>query len=211
VDELRRRVRARLGRDPELSAAIVDSQSVRAAATVGAGTRGWDQAKKVTGRKRHIAVDTLGLLICVFTGPADVQDRDAARVLLALLHLVCPKGTLVWADGGYAGALVKTAKRYWSLTVRIVKRGDAAKSFVVLPRRWVVERSFAHLANARRTVRDYERLEQTHEAMVRWAAIRLMTRLATNTPNDLKKQDSFLDIGAMAEAGSDAIRVRAHA
>ena len=179
VDELRRRVRAAAGRDPEPSAAIIDSQSVRAAATVGRETRGWDNGKKVTGRKRHIAVDTLGLLICVFVSPAHVQDRDAARVLLGLLHLVCPRVKLVWADGGYAGALVKTAKRYWSLTLEIVKRSDAAKGlFVVLPRRWVVERSFAHLSHARRTVRDYERLEETHEAMVRWAAIRLMTRLA---------------------------------
>lgn len=180
VDELRRRVRAACGRDPEPSAAIIDSQSVRAAATVGRATRGWDNGKKVTSRKRHIALDTLGLLICVFAGSAHVQDRDAARVLLGLLHLVCPKVTLVWADGGYAGQLVKTAKRYWSLTLQIVKRSDTAKgTFVLLPRRWVVERSFAHLANARRTVRDYERLEETHEAMVRWAAIRMMTRLAT--------------------------------
>jgi transposase len=85
---------------------------------------------------------------------------------------------LVWADGGYAGQLVKTAKRYWSLTLEIVKRSDAMQGFVVLPRRWVVERTFSHLSNARRTVRDYERFEETHEAMVRWAAIRLMTRLA---------------------------------
>lgn len=179
VEVLRRRVRAAAGRDPEPTAAIVDAQSVRAAATVGRATRGWDNGKKVTGRKRHIAVDTLGLLICVFAGPADTQDRDAARVLLGLLHTLCPTVTLVWADGGYAGALLRTARRYWSLTLEIVKRSDAAKTFTVLPRRWVVERSFAHLANARRTVRDYERLEETHEAMVRWAAIRLMTRLAT--------------------------------
>jgi transposase len=178
VDGLRRRVRAALGRDPEPSAAIVDSQSVRAAATVGRASRGWDNGKKVGGRKRHVAVDTLGLLICVFAGPASVQDRDAARVLLALLRLVCPTVRLVWADGGYAGALVTAAKRYWALTVQIVKRCESERGFVVLPRRWVVERSFAHIANARRTVRDYERLEETHEAMVRWAAIRLMTRLA---------------------------------
>ncbi|MBR7837500.1 transposase, partial [Actinospica durhamensis] len=86
--------------------------------------------------------------------------------------------TLVWADGGYAGQLVKTARKYWSLTVHIVKRSDATQGFVVLPRRWVVERTFSHLSNARRTVRDYERSEETHEAMVRWAAIRLMTRTA---------------------------------
>lgn len=179
VDVLRRRVRAAAGRGPEPTAAIVDSQSVRAAATVGRATRGWDNGKKVTGRKRHIAVDTIGLLICVFAGPADVQDRDAARVLLGLLHALCPTVRLVWADGGYAGELLRTAKRFWSLTVQIVKRSDAAKTFVVLPRRWVVERTLAHLANARRTVRDYERLEENHEAMVRWAAIRMMTRLAT--------------------------------
>lgn len=179
VDELRRRVRIAGGRAPQPSAAILDSQSVRAAATVGRASRGWDNGKKVAGRKRHIAVDSLGLLICVFAGPANVQDRDAARVLLSLPHLVCPSVRLVWADGAYAGELLKTAKRHWSLTVQIVKRNDTAKSFVVLPRRWVVERSLAHLANARRTVRDYERLEETHEAMVRWAAIRMMTRLAT--------------------------------
>ena len=179
VDTLRRRVRVAAGRDAEPSASIVDSQSVRAASTVGRATRGWDNGKKVTGRKRHIAVDTLGLLICVLAGPANVQDRDAARTLLALLHRVCPKVALVWADGGYAGALVQLAKKYWSLTVQVVKRSDTDTGFVVLPRRWVVERSFAHLANARRTVRDYERHEETHEAMVRWAAIRLMTRLAT--------------------------------
>jgi transposase len=178
LDELRRRVRAAAGRSPEPSAAIIDSQSVRATAAVGSGTRGWDDGKRVTGRKRHIAVDTLGLLICTFAGSANVQDRDAARVLLGLLHLVCPSVKLVWVDGGYAGDLDRIAKMYWSLTLRIVKRSDTAKGFVLLPRRWVVERSFAHLANARRTVRDYERLEEAHEAMVRWVAIRLMTRLA---------------------------------
>lgn len=73
---------------------------------------------------------------------------------------------------------MKTAKRYWSLTVQIVRRSDAMKGFVVLPRRWVVERTFSHLSHARRTVRDYEHFEETREAMVRWAAIRLMTRLA---------------------------------
>lgn len=88
--------RVALGRDPGPTAAIVDSQSVRAAAAVGAGTRGWDGGRRVTGRKRHVAVDTLDLLICVFASPANVQDRDAARVLLSSPHLVCPTVTLVW-------------------------------------------------------------------------------------------------------------------
>jgi transposase len=134
-----------------VAGAAAGLRAVRAAATVGAGTPRWDNGKKVTGRKRHIAVDTLGLLICVFATTANVQDHDAARVLLGLLHLVCPTVKLVWADGGYAGQLVKTARRYWSLTVQMVKRSDTVKGFVVLPRRWVVERSFAHLSHARHT------------------------------------------------------------
>lgn len=136
-----RRVPAAAGRKPEPSAAIIDSQSVRAAATVGAGTRGWDNGKKVTERKRHAAVDTLGLLICVFAGPANVQDRDAARGLLGLLHLVRPTVKLARADGGYAGQLVKTAKRWWSLTLEIVKRSDAMKAFVVRPAPGMIRRS----------------------------------------------------------------------
>jgi transposase len=182
VDALRRRIRVGEGRAEEPTAAVVDSQSVRGAPTVGRATRGFDAGKKINGRKRHIAVDTLGLLICVLALQAGVQDRDAARPLVILMRLVCPGIELVWADGGYAGKLVAWAKKHLGLTVQIVKRTADMTGFVVLPRRWVVERSFAWISNSRRTVRDYERLEETHEAMVRWAAITMMTRRATRYP-----------------------------
>jgi transposase len=175
-DALRDRLRRRDGRDVEPSAAIVDSQSVRAAETVGADTRGYDAGKKVNGRKRHIAVDTLGLLLVVLATTASVQDRDGARPLLARLRQIHHRITLSWADGGYAGRLVTWAKDTLALTVEIVKRNDDAKGFVVLPRRWVVERTLAWICRRRRCVRDYERLPEHHEAMVKWSMIILMTR-----------------------------------
>ncbi|MFF0143443.1 transposase [Streptomyces sp. NPDC005227] len=109
-DMLRDRLRHRDGRDREPSAAIVDSQSVRAAETVGADSRGWDAGKKVNGRKRHIAVDTLGLLLVVLVTTASVQDRDGARPLISRLRQLHPQITWMWADGGYAGKLVTWAK-----------------------------------------------------------------------------------------------------
>jgi transposase len=110
LDELWDRVRIREGRAAQPTAAIIDSQSVRAAQTVPVSSRGYDAGKKVTGRKRHIAVDTLGLLLCVLVTAASVQDRDGARPLLSLLATTCQRVRLVWADGGYAGKLVDWAK-----------------------------------------------------------------------------------------------------
>ena len=179
VDELRRRIRVAEGRDPEPTAAVIDSQSVPGASTVGRDTRGYDAGKNVNGRKRHVAVDTLGLLICVLVLAADVQDRDAGLDLLCLMRATCAKVRLIWADGGYAGKLVDAVRRRLGLTLQIVKRTDDMTGFVVLPRRWVVERTFGWTRNSRRTVRDYERLPEHSEAMVRWSAIILMTRRAT--------------------------------
>lgn len=178
VDELRRRIRVAEGRDAEPSAAVIDSQSVQGASTVGRVTRGYDAGKNINGRKRHIAVDTLGLLICVLVFAADVQDRDAGLDLLCLMRATCSKVRLIWADGGYAGKLVGVVRRRVGLAVEIVKRTDDMKGFVVLPRRWVVERTFSWIRHSRRTVRDYERLPEHSEAMVRWSAIITMTRRA---------------------------------
>jgi transposase len=139
-------------------------------------SRGWDNAKKVNGRKRHIAVDTGGLLLDVLATPASTQDRDAARPLLWNLHRSRRRVRLVWADGGYAGQLVAWAGRRLNLTVEIVKRPDDLNSFQVLPRRWVVERTLAWITGYRRCARDYERLPASHEATVLWAMIILMTR-----------------------------------
>lgn len=176
LDGLRDRVRLREGRAAAPSAAIIDSASVRAAETVGAPSRGYDAGKKVNGRKRHLAVDTLGLLLCVLVTTASVQDRDGAKPLLEQLRSACRRIRLVWADGGYAGKLVDWAAQGLKITLQIVKRSDNATGFVVLPRRWVVERTLAWIASHRRCVRDYERLPTHHEAMVRWSMIRITSR-----------------------------------
>ena len=148
-DRLRGAVREDAGRDPEPTAAIIDSQSLRAAPSVPRATSGWDGGKRVGGRKRHIVVDCLGLLLAVVVTAASVQDRDAAQPLLDRLRTRYRKIALVWADGGYAGRLVAWAAEKLQLTLQIVKRSDDTSGFVVLPRRWVVERT---LCATRRSV-----------------------------------------------------------
>jgi transposase len=175
-DTLREQVRIATGRKAAPSAAIIDSQSVRAADTVPRSSRGWDAAKKVNGRKRHLAVDSLGLLLVVLVTAACVQDRDAARPLLWRLRAGYRTIRLVWADAGYAGKLVTWAAAVLHLLVEIVRKRPGQSTFQVLPRRWVVERTFAWIAKHRRTVRDYERLPAHHEAMVKWAMVAVMTR-----------------------------------
>ena len=176
-DQLRAQVRAAAGRDPEPTAAVIDSQSVRGADTVPRAAQGWANAKKVNGRKRHIAVDAMGLLLAVVITAGSVQDRDAARPLLWNLHRTCRRIRLIWADAGYTGKLAGWAATL-QMTICIVARTNP-HAFEVLPRRWVVERTFAWISKHRRTVRDYERLPASHEAMILWAMIALMAcRLA---------------------------------
>ena len=128
---------------------------------------------KDNGRKRHIAVDTIGLLLPVLVTAAGVQDRDGARPLLWNLRRAFPSVKLAWADGGYAGKLVTCARTKLRprLTLQIVKRPGDLHTFQVLPRRWVVERTLAWITRCRRTVRDYERLTAHHETVVYWAMI----------------------------------------
>jgi transposase len=177
-DELRRQCRIAAGRKPEPTAAVIDSQSVKAAEEVARASRGYDAGKKINGRKRHIAVDTLGLLLSVLVTAAGVQDRDGAKPLLWNLRRAFPSVRLAWADGGYAGKLVTWAKTKLKpkLTLQIVKRPDDLHTFKVLPRRWVVERTLAWITRCRRTVRDYERLPAHHESNVYWAMIITMSR-----------------------------------
>jgi len=175
-DELRRQCRIAAGREPGPSAAIIDSQSVKAAETVSKRSRGFDAGKKINGRKRHIAVDTIGLLLTVLITAAGLQDRDAARPLLWNLRKAFPSVRLAWADGSYAGKLVTWAERALKLTLEIVRRPGDLHTFQVLPRRWVVERTLAWITRCRRTVRDYERLTEHHEAIVYWAMIITMSR-----------------------------------
>jgi transposase len=179
VDRLRGRLRTARGRAELPTAGSIDSQSVKAADTVGAASRGFDGGKKINGRKRHVVVDSLGLLLAVVVTAASVQDRDGACRLLGLLRERFSTISLVWADGGYAGRLVSWAYQVLALTVTIVKRSDDTTGFVVLPRRWVVERTFGWLLRYRRLVRDYERRPEHHEAMVLWATVTIMTRQLT--------------------------------
>ena len=176
--QLRQQVRHAAQRQRQPSAGIVDSQSIKSSEC--SDQRGYDAGKKINGRKRHLLVDTLGLVLLVLVLPANIQDRDGARQLLdkhfgrrtrrRVKHL--------WADGGYTGTLVAWALEMWTCTVEIVKRTEL-HTFKVLPRRWVVERTFGWLNRYRRLSRDYERQAQTGETMVYLAMIRLMlARLA---------------------------------
>lgn len=178
---LRERVRVLEGRHPEPSAALVDSQSVRAAETVAKTSRGFDGGKKVNGRKRHIATDTTGLLLVVLVTAASVQDRDGGRLLLWALSCCFPRISLVWADSGYAGQLVTWASTTVNLTVTIVRKLAGQVGFQVHHRRWVVERTLSWITRCRRTCRDYERLPAHHAAFVQWSMIILMTRRLAKT------------------------------
>jgi transposase len=179
ADRLRGRIRIACGRAELPTAAVIDAQTVRGADTVDAASAGYDAGKKTKGRKRNIATDCLGLLLMVTVTAAGMQDRDAAHRLLALLRERFSTISLVWADGGYAGRLVVWANQVLRLAVTIIKRSDNVTGFVVLPRRWVVERTFGWLVRHRRLVRDYERRPEHHEAMVWWATVTIMTRRLT--------------------------------
>lgn len=176
VDRLRHRLRVRARRDAQPSAAVVDSQSVKAADTVGAGSRGFDSGKKINGRKRHIAVDVEGFLLAVVVTAANIGDRMGAKLLVIALLNVCTRLKLIWADSGYDGApLTGWIRSVAGATLQVIKRTEQ-HTFRVVPRRWVVERSFGWLLRYRRLVRDYERRTEHHEAMVYWATVLLMTR-----------------------------------
>ena len=181
-DTLRDAARDAARRDPMASAGIVDAQSVKGADTVAKSTRGYDAGKKVNGRKRHVVVDTIGLLVVVLVTAASLQDRDGGRLVLARARMKMPSIALVWADGGYAGGCVDFARRLLHLVLVIVKKPEGQRTFEVLPRRWVVERTLSWLVRCRRLDRDYERLPEHAEAMVKWAMIGLMTRRLAPTP-----------------------------
>jgi transposase len=156
--------------------AIIDSASVRGADTVPARSRGYDAGKRVNGRKRHLAVDTGGLLLAVVVTIAGLQDRDGAVRLLTALRSRFATIGLIWADGGYAGRLVTWARTVLGFAVTIVKRTDDLAGFRVIPRRWVVERTLAWISKHRRCVRDYETLPEQAEAMIYIAMIMIMSR-----------------------------------
>ena len=159
----------------------MDSQSVRT--TRRGGVRGYDAGKKIVGRKRHLLVDTDGLILKVRVHAADVQDRDGAMLVLDQIDEPLSKLELIWADGGYAGTKLAgwMSERFGQrpLRLEIVRRSDAQKGFAVLPRRWVVERTFGWLNNFRRLSKDYEFRTDSSEAFIFLAAsLLLISRLA---------------------------------
>jgi putative transposase len=202
--ELRERLRARLGRNPQPSAAIVDSQTTRTTG-VGGNERGFDPAKKVEGRKRHLLVDTEGLVLEVRVHSAKVPDEDGIRLLLNPARNCLGRLSHLWVDAGYQGRGRRWAQEALGLSVEVVRKpptkpvpekvakiwaAELAKEgkevdwqrlmpprgFLVLPRRWVVERTFAWISHNRRMAKDYERLCATGEAFVYVAMTRLMVR-----------------------------------
>ncbi|WP_225625901.1 IS5 family transposase [Streptomyces werraensis] len=175
-DRLRDRVRQAAGRDTEPTAGIIDAQSVKAAASVPAVTRGFDGGKKVNGRKRHIVVDVLGLLLAVMVTAASVTDREAGQTLLARLRGRHWRVTRVWADGGYTGRLVDLTRDAWRIALTVVRRSNDTSGFTVLPKRWLVERTFAWLMHSRRLARNYETRTDMSEAVIKWAMSTVMSR-----------------------------------
>jgi transposase len=175
-DHLRARVRATEGRNEAPGAAVIDAQSVKGAETAGAATRGYDAGKRTNRAKRRAVVDTAGLLLMVVVTAARVQERDGARSVTEKLRRAHPGVRVIWADGGCAGKFVAWARTVLGIAVDIVRKKEGQRGFEVLPRRWVVERTFAWITKCRRLDHDYERRVETSEAMVKWAMVGLMTR-----------------------------------
>lgn len=171
---LRAQLRRKEGRHKHPTAGCLDSQSVKT--TQIPGERGYDAGKQVNGRKRHLLVDTMGLLLVIVVTAASVQDRDGARLVLKNLRGACKKLRKVWVDGSYRGELLDWAWQQVRLRLTPVLRPREKKGFILLPRRWVVERTFAWLNLCRRLSKDYECQTSTSEAMIYIAMTRLMLK-----------------------------------
>ena len=178
-DALRRQVRVQAGKQPEASAAMLDSQSVKG--TEYCDETGYDAGKKTKGRKRHLLVDTLGLIIAVVVTVASVQDRDGAKLVFADAASQ-PRLEKVFADSGYSGQLVIWTRDHYGWTLEIVKRPAGSRGFVLLTKRWVVERTFGWLNRYRLLSKEYESTLESSTADIHIAMSHLMLRRLTRPP-----------------------------
>lgn len=175
---LRRLVREAAGRDSEPTACVLDAQSVKTSANVPAVSQGIDAGKKIAGRKRHIGVDTLGLLLALWVTAASVSDNIGGMHLMSYIAATRPRVTKAWADSGYRTKATDHGARL-GIDVEVVQRAPGVQGFKVLPRRWVVERTFGRLMHHRRLARDYETHPHRSEAIIHIAMIDLISRRLT--------------------------------
>jgi putative transposase len=170
-DILVRQIRINAGKKDMPGVGIIDSQSVKTTSVAG-DSRGYDAGKKTKGRKRHIVVDTMGLILALVVHSASIQDRDGAKTVMENLRFRYTSIIKIFADGGYAGKLIDYVQGAFNWVLEIVKRDT--KNFKVLPKRWIVERTFSWINNYRRNSKDYEYLPETSEAIIQLTMIRIM-------------------------------------
>jgi len=170
---LRNKTRKKAGKKESPSVALIDSQSVKTTRSGGLG-RGVDGGKKINGRKRHIVTDTMGLLLSVVVHPANQHDSKAGFNVIKTLNYRFDRLTKIFADGGYRGELIGNVKSFFGWDMEISLRIDKASNFQVLPKRWIVERTFSWFESYRRLNKDFEFSPDTSEAMIQLAMIKLM-------------------------------------
>jgi transposase len=187
-DELRRRVRKAAGRSEDPSAAIVDAQSIRTSANVAESSQGIDAGKKIKGRKRHIATDTLGLLLVLLVTAASVQDTTGGRDVVSELAARHPAVVKAWVDSGYKRSVIETGAAH-GIDVEVISKDPGQKGFAPLPKRWAVERTFGWWMLHRRLVRDYETLPERSATMIYWAMIDNMGRRLTGESTQTWRDD----------------------